>query len=125
MGPANADRIACVEVEGLRPTVFAAVTFAALGRAQGIWGTARLQLTLMYKSAGIRKSGLMGFCDVAPGQRKILAIRFLHGDKPFRCDCTAGALITANSGTSVVLLLLWRPWSRCRPVPSQLNHSLA
>jgi hypothetical protein len=32
----------------------------------------------------VRKSGLMGFCDVAPGQRKVLAIRFLHNSKPFR-----------------------------------------
>ena len=28
----------------------------------------------------------MGFCDVAPGQRKILAIRFLHGDRLYRCN---------------------------------------
>ena len=43
-----------------------------------------IPFTLVSGLTGVRKSGLMGFCDVAPGQRKVLGIRFLHGDKPFR-----------------------------------------
>ncbi len=34
----------------------------------------------------------MGFSDVAPGQRKVLGIRFLHSDSPFRCRHFSGAM---------------------------------
>ena len=57
------------------------------GTKCGILAWSRAQCNV----AGVRKSGLMGFCDVAPGQRKVLSVRFLHGDRFYRCNLPAAS----------------------------------
>ena len=64
------------EVDGMPPSVID-VTYAL----QYLVSDSRLELF-----SGVSKAGLMGFCDVAPNQKKTLRIQYLYRNRAYRAQ---------------------------------------
>ena len=64
------------EVDGMPPSVID-VTYAL----QYLVSDSQLELF-----SGVSKAGLMGFCDVAPNQKKTLKIQYLYRNRAYRAE---------------------------------------
>jgi Domain of unknown function (DUF3395) len=65
---------------------------------------------------GVRKAGLMGFCDVAPGEMKHLRVAYLSAGRPhvaLLTDLQVGSETLADAQIAPQLLQVFRPCSTC------------
>ena len=72
---------------------------------------------------GVRKAGLMGFCDVAPGEMKHLRVAYLSADRPhvaLLTDLQVGSESLLRLKLLAKLLHLFRPCSTCCQSESRL-----